>query len=81
MKRASEEKVYDRIIYLPLDLNRPVVDDGRRTTDLVARYQRSLILQGLLSEYEFGKVEIYKFDFKDPPEKVIKDLGLEQFKK
>ena len=72
--------MYDRIIYLPLHLNREVEDDGARTTKLEVRYQRSLILRGLLVEYDVD-IEPYQFDFSDSPEKVISDLKLEDFRK
>lgn len=79
MKKMVEEKFYDKIIYLPLHLNRQVHDDGVRTTDLNLRYQRSLILKGLFYEYKVDFTS-YEFKFSDPPDKVINELGLNEFK-
>ncbi len=80
MRRMVEEKYYDKIIYLPLNFNLQVEDDGLRTTDLELRYKRSLLLKGLFCEYGV-KLEPYSFNFSDSPDKVVSELGLEPFKR
>ncbi len=81
MERMAEGRFYDKIIYLPLVMDRATeAGSFSRTTDTNARYQRSLILQGLFSEYKVTFRE-YDFKFSDPPEKVISDLGLNDFKR
>ena len=72
--------VYDKILYLPLHMKRETGEGYGRTQDKNLRYQRGLILQGLFGEYKVP-FESYEFSFTDSPEKVIKDLGLEGFKK
>lgn len=80
MRSMVEEKYYDRIIYLPLNLKLQVEDDGLRTTDVELRYKRSLLLKGLFCEYGI-KLESYLFYFSDSPVKVLFELGLESFKR
>ena len=80
MREFSQEKVYDKIIYLPLLKDRVVKDDGLRTTDFEIRYQRSLLIQGLLASYDVDFTP-YDFKFSDLPEKVLKNLGLEKQRK
>ena len=67
--------LYDELIFLPLKLDRPVIDDGMRTTDSDQRYRFNLILRGLYGEFDIF-VQEYDFDFSREPEKVISDLGL-----
>ncbi|MGY4884249.1 MAG: AAA family ATPase [Nanobdellota archaeon] len=69
------KNLYDRIIFLPLDLNRDVEDNNMRTTDPYQRKKFDFILRGLYSHYKQA-FEEYNFHFSDPPEKVIKELGL-----
>lgn len=71
---------YDKIIYLPLNLNLSVEDNGMRTTDPQQRIKFDLILRGLSSKYNFSMQE-YDFLFSDSPEKVLKDLNLYHLKK
>lgn len=80
MRDMVEEKFYDRIIYLSLNQNLEVADDGLRTTDANLRYQRSILLKGLFSEYEV-ELAPYQFKFSDAPSKVIDDLALGAFKR
>ncbi len=80
MNAFAGTKVYDKVIYLPLYLARSVEDDGRRTTETELRYQRSLIIQGLNVQYDM-RAQPYEFLFSDPPEKVISDLDLNDFRK
>jgi hypothetical protein len=67
--------LYDKIIFLPLDLSREVVDNNMRTVDPYQRVKFDLILRGLYSKYKQSFQE-YNFNFSEHPEKVIKDLGL-----
>ncbi|MDO8460029.1 MAG: AAA family ATPase [Nanoarchaeota archaeon] len=68
--------LYDKIIFLPLDFNRSVANDGMRTTDLFQRFKFNIVLQGLYKEFKVN-IEEYDFDFASPPEKVIRDLKLD----
>ena len=67
--------IYDRIIFLPLNLDRPVIADGLRTTDLNQRSKFNLVLKGLYSQYR-SKIETYEFNFTQEPSKVLSDIGL-----
>jgi hypothetical protein len=67
--------LYDRIIFLPLDLSRQIADNNMRTTDPYQRLRFDFILRGLYSHYKETFQE-YIFNFSDSPEKVIKELEL-----
>jgi deoxyadenosine/deoxycytidine kinase len=73
MRRAND--IYDRIIFLPLDLSREIVDNGMRTTDPLYRQRFDWMLRGV---YDASGIDIekYDFDFSKDPKEVIKDLGL-----
>ena len=76
----SFSEVYDKVVYLPLKPDREVFRDSERTADFNLRYQRNLILSGLFYQYNVKPIE-YDFNFSDSSDKVLKDLGLEEFKR
>lgn len=67
--------LYDKIIFLPLDIDRQVEDNSMRTLDPYQRMKFDFILRGLYSIHKQIFQE-YNFNFSDSPEKVIKELGL-----
>lgn len=80
MVACAHQKRYDMLFYLPLHSERAVHDNSLRTSDFYLRYQRDLLLRGLLSEHNVAYTP-YEFSFTDNPLKVISDLRLDAFKR
>ncbi len=74
---AQGASLYDRIIFLPLNLERKVEDNSLRNVDSLWRLRFEWILRGMYQQHGVDYLE-YDFDFSSPPKQVIKDLNLDK---